>query len=177
MNATKRISAVTAGAAVVLIVIWYMALFRPQSHHLTSAHKAYASAEAQINQLQQQADRLEALERQIPADNAKLSTLNSAVPSTPDLKDVLDQLHGLATSTGCQLTAVNPATPTTSGTATAGPQSLQTTMTVTGSYPQLMSFMTGLTRIPRTVVVDSVSIGSASGGLQAQLTTRIFYTP
>jgi Tfp pilus assembly protein PilO len=176
IQSTKRITAVAVAAAVVVLLIWYVALFRPQSRHLSAAHKAHAAAEALVQQRQQQIGELQSLVHQIPADDAKLSTLNAAVPTTPDLKDILDQLHGLATSTGCELTAVNPAPPATPGTSTSGPQSIQVMMSVSGGYSQLMAFLTGLNHIPRTVVVDSASIGSSSAGLQAQLTARIFYS-
>lgn len=172
----RRIWGVAAAAAVVLVLLWYVAIFRPENHHLTAAHKADAAAQAQITQLQQQVTKLEALKRQIPADNAKLSTLDAAVPATPDLKDVLDQLHNLATTTGCELTAVNPASSGSSSAPASGPQSLSLTMSVSGSYPQLMAFFSGLSHLPRAVVVDGASIGQAGGGLEAQITSQIFYS-
>jgi Tfp pilus assembly protein PilO len=47
-------------------------------------------------------------------------------------------------------------------------------MSATGSYAQIISFLTGLAAMPRTVVVDHVAVGE---GAQSSVTinARIFY--
>jgi Tfp pilus assembly protein PilO len=182
-TSTRRISVLAVGAALALLLVWYAALFRPASHHLSSARRSYASAQQQVSQLQQQVVSLEALEKQIPADKAHLAQLDAAVPHSPDLKGLLDQLHALATATGVQLTIVSPSQPasTTGSPAAAsalgGAQTSQVVLTMTGSYQQIAAFLTGLSRMPRAVVVDTANITAAAGhGLTAELTTQIFYT-
>ncbi|HET9075506.1 MAG TPA: type 4a pilus biogenesis protein PilO [Acidimicrobiales bacterium] len=178
----KNITAATAGAVLVLILVWYLALFRPQSHQLSVAHQNRAAAEQQITSLQTQTASLRALLKQVPADTSRLASLDQAMPSTPDLKDVLDQLHALATASGVQVTSVGPSAPAVttgahSGAAgTSGPTSLSMTMTASGPYPGVANFISGLAHLKRTLVVDNLSVSPGAGGaIAANLTTRIFY--
>lgn len=179
-ESTRRISVGAVAAGVVLILVWYFALFHPQASHLKSAQRQYTAAQEQVTALQAQVHSLEAIEKQVPADTARLASLDANVPKTPDLKDVLDQLHALATSTGVQLTTVSPSTTntgtsSTSSGSTGGVQSITIGMNLSGSYPQITGFLSGLTKMPRTFVIDSAAIGSGSTGLTAQLSTQIFY--
>lgn len=180
---TRRITGVAAAAAVVLVLVWYVALFRPESHHLSSARQAYAAAEKQVSSLRQQVVSLEAIEKQIPADKARLAQLDAAVPHSPDLRGLLDQLHALATATGVVVTVVSPAAPSnststgsTAKSSLGGAQSTQVALTLDGSYQQMAAFLTGLSSMARSVVVDGANISSSRHGLAAQLTTQIFYT-
>lgn len=181
MNMSSRqIMAAAVGAAVILVLIWYVALFRPQSSDLKSAHQAYQQATTQIQQLRSQVASLQALEHEIPADKARLATLTAALPKTTDLHGALDQLHTLATGTGVQLTAVDPSPDNTSGSGQSSTsyKTVKLTMTASGPYPNMMSFVTGLDRMARTVVVDSASFSQGSAGaLTASLNARIFYAP
>jgi len=176
---TKRIAMVAGAATIVVVFIWYVALFRPESHHLSQVRAQHAQIEHQIASLQQQVSSLKALEVKVPADRAELSALNSSVPSTPDLTDVLNQLHSLATASGLEVTSVNPALQAGAATAPPAPgalQSIQLTMVATGTYQQLTGFLTALATMPRSVVVDSLSVSTANQAqLTASLNAQIFY--
>lgn len=189
---TRRLAAISAGVAVVLMLVWYAALFRPQSHQLQSAHARYTAAEQQISQLQSQVAQLEQWEKEKPADQAKLAQLDAMVPTAPDLHSILTELNAAAISTGCQLSTLNPSNPFTAthgpgsgpgSTSSAGAQSIQITMTVAGDYPQLHGFLTALEQMPRSLLVDTINITSSSSSgpaqaskqLQANITARVFY--
>ena len=187
---TRRIAALAAGALVVLLLIWYLALFRPESNHLSSAHTARAAAEQQVAQLDQRVDGLQALKRNVPEDKTKLAQFEAAVPNSPDLLVALDQLQQAATRSGVQLGSVGPQAPaTTSGgsgssqsgssgsSGSSGIPSISLSMTAIGTYAQTTAFLTALDDMPRTVVVDQVAItGSDTGSLTSSLTARIFYS-
>ena len=177
-TAMKRIGAIALAAVMVLLLVWYVALYRPYSAKLSAAHRAKAAAEAQISQLGSKVAQLKALERQVSQDQSRLLVLSAAVPDLPDLSDVLGQLHNAATTSGVQLTTVGPAQPGTSTSASSGsgPGSISLSMGASGTYGQLVQFFNQLASMPRTVVLDSVNINSGgSGGLNASLTGRVFY--
>jgi type IV pilus assembly protein PilO len=179
---TRKIAAGAAGAAVLLLLVWYGALWRPETQHLNSAHHARAAAEQQVAQLDQKVLGLKVLKRQIPADTAKLAQFEAAVPNNPDLRQALDQLQQAATNSGVLLGSVGPEAPvaTTSGSSTAqssGPPSISLSMTATGTYAQTMAFVTALDNMPRTVVVDQLAItGGNTETVTASLSARIFYS-
>ncbi len=183
---TRRLFSLAAAAVVVLMFAWYLAIYRPSSAKINAAHKAYNAAAAQIKKLDAQVGSLQALEAQIPADKVKLASLDGALPTTPNLRALLDQLHALATSTGTQLTTVSPSPPrpaTTSqaaapNAAPSGLQKISIIMSATGTYPQLTNFLSGLAGLQRSLVIESVSITSAQGGqLTSSMSTEVFYAP
>ncbi len=181
----KQIWGATAAAAAVLIVIWYLAVFSPQKHQLANAHRSYTAAAQQVAQLDQQISQLEVVEKQLPADNARLKVLDAAVPHTEDLQDVLVQLHSAATSSGVELTTVSPsAAVSTSSSATGsaatatagGTQQISMGLSISGSFAQVMAFMTDLMHLQRVVVVDTATFSPSTGStISSSLTTRIFY--
>ena len=182
---TRRLFSLAAAAVVVLMFAWYLAIYRPSSAKINAAHKAYNAAAAQIKKLDAQVGSLQALEAQIPADKVKLASLDGALPTTPNLRALLDQLHALATSTGTQLTTVSPSPPQPATTSQAAPkaapsglQKISIIMSATGTYPQLTNFLSGLAGLKRSLVIESVSINSAPGSkLTSSMSTEVFYAP
>lgn len=179
---TRRIGIVAVAAAAVLVIVWYVALFRPEAAKLKTAHSNYAAAQSKLVQLRSEVSSLEVLQKQIPADKQRLATLDAAVPKDPDLKDVLDQLHGAAASSGVDLSSVSPSsapTPASSSQATTGGVgTIQLSMSASGTYPQLMAFVTQLTGMARTVAVNNLSLSNGGAAtMSASLNASIFYSP
>src|SRR5438270_7546281 len=187
----RRLGAITGGVALFLIVIWYFAILSPQSKSLTKAHKARAAAEAQISQLQTHIPALNSLVKNIPQDKAKLAKYKQAVPDDPQLPVALDSIQSAASDTGVTLSMTDPSN-TSGGTAAGGSPAaspaggsgaLPVLMTVRGSYPQVTPFISALTAMPRTVVINSLNITSHTGsagsgaqaGLQVSLSTDLYY--
>jgi Tfp pilus assembly protein PilO len=174
----KRIAAVTAAAALAVVLVWYLALFHPESQKLTQAHRAHAAAEQTLAQLTAQTAQLRLLQRKIPADTQRLQILKAAVPDSPDLHGALDQLQAAATQCGVALGTLSPSQPTTAtsgSTQTPGPPSVTLTLAAQGSYAQLTQFITEVTRESRAFVVDRLSLSGSGNKLSANLTMRIFY--
>jgi Tfp pilus assembly protein PilO len=198
-STTTRIGVIAGGAALLLLVIWYLALFQPQSHHLKAAHAAKSAADAQAQTLTAEVASLKALEKQAPQDKAALAQLKQAVPDNADLSDALGQLHNAATASGVQLTSVSPTPPPktasqstsqssggqssssqSSGQSStpqaSGPTAISLSMTASGTYQQLMSFVTHLDTMARTVVINQLGISSSQGSaMTANMLAQIFY--
>lgn len=170
---TKRIGAVTAVAVVVLVAAWYLALFSPQKSHLAKAHKAQAAAEQQVGSLESQVAGLRALQRQIPADKTKLAAYDNAVPDNPQLASAIRLIQGAANASGVHLSAIGPSNATTAS--TTGVPTVPVSLTTTGSYSQLMSFISALDSMPRTLVVNGINISGQGASLGGQFNTSIFY--
>lgn len=185
-TSTKRISAIAVGVALVLITAWYLALFSPQSKKLSSTHKANAVAQQNNASLRTQIVQLQALEKMIPADTKKYATLSAAVPDRPQLDTALVQLNTIARQSGVLLSSVQPpssgpgqstgsSSSQQSASGASGPPTIQLTLSATGSYPQLMHFLTLLAGIPRVFVVDHLGLAGAGNQMTASMAGRIFY--
>jgi Tfp pilus assembly protein PilO len=174
----RRIAAVAAAAALVLVGLWYVALFHPATQKLASAHRAEIAAGQKTSQLNGQIGQLQVLQKQIPLDTAKLATLQAAIPANPSLATALVQLHQAATNSGATLSSVGPSAPTgpsTSGAQASGPPFITLSLIASGSYSQLRAFLAQLASMPRTLVVDSLDITGGGSKLSANIGARIFY--
>jgi len=177
---TKRIAGIAAAAALLIVVVWYLAVFSPESHQLRSARAAHTAVQQQISSLRGQVLQLEALEKQIPSDKAKLVTMEAAVPDNPQLPTALAEFHAAAVRSNVTLTSLSPTAPPVSSASSGGGQTAATpdiglSMTATGTYQEIRSFMTILSQMSRTVVLNSVNIsGASSGTLTANFSAAIF---
>lgn len=182
-TANRRIPLMAASAAVLLAIIWYFLFWSPQAKSLTSAHKARAAAEQKMGELQQQMGSLQALVKQIPADNAKFAEREAALPDNPQLDQALNLLHQAAVQTGVTVSNINPSTPqgaagngsSQQSTALSGGPAITLNISVNGGFVQIRSFLNALDQLPRTLVVDKVSISISGVNSTASITARIFY--
>ena len=182
ISANRRIPAI-AGAAVLLIVVaWYLLLWSPESKSIQSAHKAHAAADQKITDLQSQITQLQGLVKQIPQDQAKFAQLESELPDNPQLDQALNLLHQAAVQSGVTLGSFAPsaASPSSSGSQAAagqgggGAPAITLSLSVQGTLTQVKAFLSALDTLPRTVVVDKVSLNTGTTSAAA-ITARIFY--
>lgn len=183
-STTQRIGLATTGAALVLLVAWYFLVWSPQGHKLAAARKEHASAVAQVGQLHTQISSLQALERQISTDKAKLTEYTANIPDTPQLASALHQIQAVATSSGVTMSSISPSGPPAATNGTANEEKLNGvpylgfSISATGTYPQLMTFLTALDSMQRTLVVNSLALSGGSGGshsLSASISSDVFY--
>lgn len=181
-SATQRIGFLTVGAAIALTVIWYFMMWSPQGHKLAAANKAHAAAVAQVTQLQSQVSALQLLEREIPADQQKLAHYKDALPDNPELSSAINQIQAAASSAQVTIASISPGgAPTAAGKSTAtlnGVPVISMSMSCTGSYQGLMSFITALNNMNRTLVITSAALSGAGGsksGMSAAISSDIFY--
>lgn len=178
-TAIRKIGALSVAATLLLLAVWYFALWHPQSHSLKAAHATRDAAEQQINELDTQVVQLHGLVKQLPADQAKLAKLQAGIPDEPSLETALDELHQVAVSSGVTLSSVGPSNPMTasngaSTTQTSGAPSITLTMSATGQPGQVTRFLQDLTTMPRVVVVDQLALASGNT-TTVQINARIFY--
>lgn len=180
MRSSKQLPILSAAAAIVLVVIWYLAMWSPESKSVQKAHAANAVATQKIGQLQSQAGGLQALVKKIPADNARFAQLEAEMPDNPQFDQALNQLQQAAAQTGVSVPSVTPSTPPEAGGSAGsaaqsqGIPAISLTMSVQGTSQQLEAFLSALYSMQRTVVVDRVSM---SGGTSTSMSisARIFY--
>lgn len=180
----RRIPLIAGAAAVFLVVVWYLLLWGPETKKLAAAHKAHAAAVQQVGQLDDQVGQLNGLVKQIPADTSRLAKDEAALPDNPHLDQALNLLHQAAVASGVNLTSVAPTAPPVSSTGSAaqsggpsaaGGPAITLNLSVQGGVGQITAFLSALSNLPRTVVVDKFSLSNGSPG-SASITARIFYS-
>lgn len=182
IEGNRRIQVIALASAMVIVVAWYFLLWGPETKSLKSAHKAQTAAVQQIGQLSSQVGSLQTVVRQIPADNAKFAQLETALPDNPQLDQALNLLNQVAVQTGVILASLGPSTPAAA--ASGGPQAaasqaagssaITLSMSVQGNLNQVKAFLSALQSLPRTVVVDKISLSGGTSST-ATISARIFY--
>jgi Tfp pilus assembly protein PilO len=176
MTTNRRVPLIAAGAALLLIVIWYLTLWAPQAKKLQAAHKAHSAAVQKVASLQSQEGQLRGLVKQIPADNARFAQLEAALPNNPQLDQALVLIQQAAVASGVSVMTLAPGSPnaaSSSGPKTGEP-AITLSLSVHGNPAQVTSFLAALASLPRTVVVNSVSIAGGSSS-SATIQAAIFY--
>lgn len=177
---TKRIASISAAAALFLLAVWYVILFRPESNHLALAHRQHAAAEQQISQLTGKVQQLKVLQAEIPSDQKAFVIYSAQVPDNPDLAGAITAIHQQELATGVTVGSVNPTPASTGGGGGAtggGVPAISTQITATGTYPQVTAFLRGLATMPRVLVVDHAALtsGGQSHELSLNISARVFY--
>jgi Tfp pilus assembly protein PilO len=176
------------GAGLVLLLLWYVVLWGPQGSALSKAKTRGGAATAQRETLRDQLNRLQQSRRDQPLKQAQLETLRVAIPDDPNLAQFILDTNDAASRSGVDFLSITPTPPGTGGaqgtTATTAPttagggsvSAIRIAMNVTGGYFQILDFVNRLNRLPRIVVVDTLSIASNATGLQVSLQEHMFTT-
>ncbi|MDQ6617846.1 MAG: type 4a pilus biogenesis protein PilO [Actinomycetota bacterium] len=184
----KRVIALAVAASVVLVGIWYFGVFSRQSKSMSKANAQTAAATIEASNLRSEIGVLKQQKAHLADSKAKLTALKSALPDTPALDKLIDDLNGAAAQSGVDWQTVAPTKPATytAGSAQAvaagfpsGMQSLTVALQVNGGYKQVTDFVTKLTSLSRLLDVGSINLTGVSDGAKssAQITSQIFFVP
>jgi Tfp pilus assembly protein PilO len=172
VNLTRRIALITLGAVVIVVGVWYGALWRPAEKHLNTLRSEQATAANNVMTLQAQADALRAEQKQLPKDRVQLSQLQAAIPNGPSLDQLIKVIDNAAHQAGVSLTSLATPPPvgwgainqSTSAAQGPGPQDIEVNVGLQGSDRGVLQFVTDLDSEPRLFVVNSFTLNSAGNG-------------
>ena len=184
---------IPVGAGVAVVVLWFVALWGPQGSALSKERTRATTAEQQRATLRDQLTRLQQSKRDEPLKRSQLETLRVAVPDDPNLAQFILDANDAASRAGIDFLSIAPtppsatAQPAATATTVAGaagaagaaaPVPIRIAMTISGGYFQVLDFVNRLDRLPRLVVVDSLTIGGGADPtrLAVSMQARIFTT-
>ena len=182
----RRPMLVAVAAALVVLLLWYLLLWRPTSAKVAKERDKAVAAERTRDDLRDRIKNLRSSRRLEPLKLSQLATLKVAVPDDPNLAQFILDANDAATRSGIDFLSISPtppgtaavgATPTTvAGGGGGAPVPIKLAMTIQGGYFQVIDFLNRLDRLPRVVVIDGLTItGSPTGGqLSATITARMF---
>jgi len=175
----------TLVAALIVFAAW----ISPEGSHLAKLHSEQSTLQTQQTALEVQIATLKREKAQLGPDCQELTTNFTEIPGTPDVDSFLQQVTALAVSSGDPNTpsiSVTQAT-TTSG-ATAGVTPVTVSLTLQGTYGQMMAFLQGLDTFPRLFTVTSIGVNGgdvvtggtavapSATGYSLTLSGNIFYS-
>jgi Tfp pilus assembly protein PilO len=114
------------GAGVAVVLLWFVALWGPQSSALSDARKRADDAVQQRGTLRDQVTRLQQSRRDLPLKQSQLETLRVAIPDDPNLAQFILDANDAASRAGIEFLSVSP-TPPAASTPTPTPTTPTTT--------------------------------------------------
>lgn len=128
-------------------------IMRPQLTQLSERAVAVAARLREIDTLESRKVELAALEKAMSQAAAEIGQLDLAVPSNPGYPELLVELAVMSQATGMRLTTVQPAQIGQSST-----DDQLATVTLKGTYPQLVDFASSAGVNLRPLVLKTINI-------------------
>ena len=159
----SRVAALVAIGIFGVVALWWVFVYSPRGGELSDTRDEVTRAQEERTGLDSTLKRLQAIDDDGPATDARLQQLSEALPSTPDLAGFITGAHEIAEDAGIDWISVAPAEPT----ATPGaPPTIRLSIQIEGGFFQVLDYMNRLEDLDRLVIVDSVNIttGATGGG-------------
>jgi len=158
----NRLILIAGGAALAVLVLWFLLLWGPQGSRLNDARDRRDVAQ----------DRAEQLELQI-------ARLRASQDRALGLAAQREQLRDAAERSGIDFISVSPSPPAASD--VGEPAAVSLAISVSGGYFQVLDFINRLEALPRLVVIDTLTLtpeGADIGTvrLSAAISGRMFTT-
>jgi Tfp pilus assembly protein PilO len=150
----------SAGVALVVMLIWLVAIFNPEGHKLAAVNTSVQQAQTEQSALQVRLTRLKAYSKESAVFEALSQRLTAAVPPTSDVYDYITSISNAAAATGMQVSSVDPAPPVTGGNVAVVP----VTVGATGTYDQTLAFIKALYALPRLTIITQISVSGGGTG-------------
>lgn len=192
----RRSLLISGGAAVVILGLWYAALWSPQKSALSEATGRRQSAEATRDELTTRVARLRASQKDEPMKRAQVETLRTTIPDEPNLAAFILDTNDAASKSGIDFISVAPSEPVPAVPAVAGaatpvpvqppggavpagagtpPAEIKLQLQINGGYFQVLDFLNRINEMPRLVVTDGLTINSDDKAkLTVGITARMF---
>ncbi len=178
-----RVPLLMGAATLVVALLLWAVLISPQNSKLSSLQTKQTALQTQQTTLEAKLASLKSEQQKLSSSCADLQKIATQIPSVQSPTDVdaeessfENQFNGLVAGSGVALTQFSgfaPATtaqttPSTSSTSTtpAGVVAVPTTLTITGNYGQVTTFINDLDAFPRLFVIQSfvLNYGPTAGG-------------
>jgi Tfp pilus assembly protein PilO len=161
---------IAVGVAVLVLLIWLVAVFVPEGHKLGALNTKAQQAQTQEAVLENRLARLKIYSTESAEFETLSQRLTAAVPSTTDVYDYITAISNAGSATGVDIISVDPAAAVAAG----GVAAIPVTVSVTGTYDQTLAFIKALYALPRLTVITTVSMtgGGAGSNRSSQLTDQ-----
>ncbi len=141
MTRQQQVLAVSGLIAALMIVLFYMFLWRPQSERIAEIDAERESVEQQHTVLEQRINRLEDVRRAAPEYEADIVAAESVVPRDTAMPPAFRQLQTAADDAGVELVTITPSRPAQVEGAEPGLGAISISLEVNGDYFELVDFL------------------------------------
>jgi len=191
MEKMRQWTVLTALGVVGVVAAGWFLLISPQSAHAKQLRHEAASVESSTSGLQTQISQLKEQQKGETAQQKRLAEIAQLIPDNPQLPGLIRQLSAAAHKAGVSLDSLAPSAPApvTAAAPTTPLAQIPVTISVTGSYFNIESFMralehldralktTGLTIAPGHADPSSGAAAAAPNALSGQVQAVVYESP
>ena len=179
----------TAGVVVVVFLASYFLLISPKQSEAADLRDQADQVAATNLTTQAKIRELEALQENLPAQNARIEEIAQLIPAQPQLPDLIRQLTDAGQNASVDVEGIVPGA-LTGVPNVAGVVYIPRNLTATGTYTDVKQFIDELQRNRRAVLITDVAVRPAEAAastdgaqraagpteLTVELTTRVYMT-
>lgn len=183
-----RVPLLMGAATLVVALLLWAVLISPQNSKLSSLQTKQTTLQAQQTTLEAKLASLKSEQQKLSSSCADLQKIATQIPSVQNPTDVdaeessfENQFNGLVAGSGVALTQFSGFAPATTaqtapatgsaGSTPAGVVSVPTTLTVTGNYGQVTTFINDLDAFPRLFVIQNFVLAYGANAASASATS------
>jgi len=156
----RRMALSVGGIAVLIVLAWWMLIWKPAGNDLAAAEKRADRANEQISQMQVQLSRLEVIRDELPALQSQVQNLRTAIPDSPGLADFLLAAHDAEAASGLEFLTATANEPAPGP--VPGLQVIDVQLTGNGGYYQVLDFVNRLQAMHRIMSIGNITVVSAN---------------
>jgi Tfp pilus assembly protein PilO len=170
MTTRHQLLAGTAALCLAVLAAGWFLLASPRRAEVAQLKDQTIAQQATNSSLQSQVTNLLAIQRQLPAQQAKANALSAKVPADPALVPLIHQLSKAATDSSVMIAGITPTRPQPV-TGAAGLSGLQLSLTVNGDYASLEGFELALEGLQRSFLVTQITMAESRGAVTSSTAT------
>ncbi|MGH8875184.1 MAG: type 4a pilus biogenesis protein PilO [Acidimicrobiia bacterium] len=145
--------------SVLATAAWFLFVFGPASERIAIAEEELAAAEQQEVQLRAQLAQLRRVEENQFAYLTVVGALEAAVPPTPQLDVLIEDLKALSDDSGMEWKSMANGDPTE--VEDTDYFQVPVSITLEGQYFELLGYLYGIADLSRVIVIESVAVTPA----------------
>jgi type IV pilus assembly protein PilO len=166
----NQIVIVTVMALVVVTAAWWFLLLGPRKSAVAQAQKDLQSEQQKEQSLRTQKAHLEDLKKQEPKFDLRLAQIGTWLPDQPNEAQFIVDMTSIGKQSGIDFVSVAPAVPKAGS---AGQGEIGLGIQIKGGFFQLLDYLVRVEKLPRSVVIDSISISPGVVDGQVVLTVAL----
>ncbi len=173
MTRTRKWSMLSAVLAVAVLLAGWFLVVSPKRASADDLRVQAAAQNTKNDVLKNQIAELQALQKDLPKQQAIIADVQQRIPQNPDLPALIRSLSSMATSAGVDIHSFSPVAPVaTSAQAPANAvgvngqtlQVINVSMEVDGTYYNIERFFLKMESLKRALLVNGLSLNVSSGG-------------
>lgn len=159
MTGQRRLLAIAAGALAVIVLAWFMLVYRPKGSEIADQAQQLETARAEEQSLRATLAQLEGIDEDRPEQEAEVRRLSAAIPPDPELAAFILAIHDQAGRAKLEFASISPALPAAQPGLAASV--IAVTIQVSGNFTNVVDFLGRVEDLDRLTVVDSISLAAS----------------